>query len=720
MAGYRRRMQLREMSRDRQIVEKDMETLYLGNLKTVESDLTLPDKGAQGSDIRWSSGEERFLTSSGKVTRPLPGMGNREVTLTGTFAFGEIREKKEYKVTILEEDSPHRDREVHRVGMRQRDPAETAVPLQEYSGQVRILPGSRFYGTQERMRRYLAGVDNDQMLWNFRKASGLDTKAAEAPGGWDAPECLLRGHTTGHYLSALALCYRATGDEGIRDKAEEMVRELGICQRAFAEVEGIQEGFLSGYSEEQFDFLESYTPYPEIWAPYYTLHKILAGLLDCYRFAGCGEALGIAGKIGTWIWRRLRRLPAGQLEKMWSMYIAGEFGGMNASLTELGMITGKDEYIQCARLFDNRRLFDQLADGMDCLDGLHANQHIPQIQGALALYSALGEESYRKIAEVFWTTVTENRGYATGGVGETEMFHGFREIGSLLTGRTQETCASYNMLKLTKELFRLDPDTAYMDYYERVTLNHILATSAADESGESTYFLPLAPGMKREFLRENSCCHGTGMESHFRYREGMYFQDTGGTVLYINLYIPSEISGGYGNLAARLEMLSRRRQRFRIRVRGNVLREIRLRRPDWADSWQVNEVGAGPLEVTPDEKGYLCIAGDFPAGMTLEVEWTPRLRLVRTPDMPERTAVKYGPYILAALSEKKEFLRVPFGEEDVAEKLRWDGDAGDGRIRFRCGEITWIPLCEIDDESYHVYVISPVQKKVQREPEKDR
>lgn len=685
---------------DRQVIERDMDALYLGNLNTVEFDLKLPTKGRYGSDIRWESGHDRFLANDGRVSRPPYGTGNREVVLTGFFTCGKAQGSKEYLVTILEQERPHKTLEAHPVFVKEytRD-TDKAGAVEECAGaQVRLLPGNEFYEAQERMHQYLLGVEDDRMLYHFRKASGLDTLGADSPDGWDAEECKLRGHTTGHYLSALALCYHALGDERIRRKTVYMVRELGKCQQAFSRIKGIGEGFLSGYPEEQFDLLERYTPYPKIWAPYYTLHKILAGLLDCFRYIGSGEALTIAEGIGMWTYRRLSGLPRQQLEKMWSMYIAGEFGGMNAVMAQLAGLTGREEFVRCARLFDNDKLFEPLSGGMDMLEGMHANQHIPQVLGAVELYKITGECRYLDIAEVFWTTVAENRSYACGGVGEGEMFRGFREIGGLLTANTQETCASYNMLKLTKELYQLHLDAAYMDYYERVLYNHILATPAKDASGESTYFFPLGPGMRRTFLKENSCCHGTGMESHFKYREGIYYRRK--DAVYINLYIPSVLRCGDRDGVIELERISQSRQRYRIRIKGMNIRTLYLRKPGWAETFAVWEAGRR-LEPTPDQNGYLAISGDFRTERELEVQWGQHIELIRTPDEPELTALQYGPYILAALSEEEDFLTMPFDEADAGRRMEKDqGDA----VRFRCGNWKWIPLYEVDKEAYHVYV----------------
>ncbi len=686
-----------------QIIKQDMEALYLGNLKTVEFDLELPTKGKYGSDIRWESGEERFLTNEGKVSRPLYGMSNREVVLTGFFSMGDAWMKKEYQVTILEQENPYKEEAVYRID------EEVDAEQEQQLGTVceccdsciRILPGNEFYDAQERMHYYLLTVDNDEMLYHFRKASGLDTKGANSPYGWDAEESKLKGHTTGHYLSALALCYHATGDLRVKDKAEYMVKELGKCQEAFSSLEGIQEGFLSGYSEEQFDLLEEYTVYPKIWAPYYTLHKIMAGLLDCYLYIESGQALAIAEKMGLWTTRRLSRLPHFQLKKMWSMYIAGEFGGMNAVMAQLAVLTGRKEFVECAKLFDNEKLFYPLENNQDQLSGMHANQHIPQIIGAVELYKAAGEKRYLRIAQAFWATVTRNRTYAAGGVGETEMFQGFGKTGSLLTANTQESCASYNMLKLTKELYQINPNVRYMDYYEKTLYNHILATLSDDDSGESTYFFPLGPGMRREFLRENSCCHGTGMESHFRYREGMYYRKD--KEFYINLYIPSELETENHDLTVRLNRTSKREQRYQIRIRGTGIDTLYLRRPNWAKDIEIIMDGQN-VEIDVNEQGYIVISESFSKEMILEVSLSPDFRIVRAGDEPTKAAIQYGPYLLAALSEEQEFIHVTFNEKDVHTKMHWENAMGKDAICFACDGKKWIPVNEVKEDAYHVYV----------------
>lgn len=754
----------KEYLSDEEIVQQDMDSLYIGNLNTVEFDLTLPHVGKYGSEITWKSGHDVFLTNDGKVRRPSYGMGNREISLYADFQYGKASGRKVYEVRILEEENKLCVSRVYPVCVRAgagrmmylpkaaivdtRDgdtiphpvewnhgsrvlfekpgmyflegklagtevPVTAEVTVEEHlseekkntepvvrecsEAKIRLLEGSEFYEAQERMKGYLLSVDDDQMLYNFRKASGLDTRGAASMDGWDSEESQLRGHTTGHYMSALALCYQATGDEKIKEKAVYMVQGMNECQTAFERVEGIHEGFLSAYSEEQFDLLEEYTPYPDIWAPYYTLHKIFAGLLDCYRYIGSEKALHIAEKLGTWVWKRLSALSHEKLAKMWSMYIAGEFGGMNAVMAELYDLTRREEFLRCAKIFDNDKLFYPLEQKKDALSTMHANQHIPQILGAMEIFKATGEKKYFDISEFFWHTVISAHAYATGGTGEGEMFHESGKIGALLTKNTEETCASYNMLKLTKELFQYHPDVRYMDYYERTVTNHILATQEKRVTGESTYFLPLGPGMKKEFLCENSCCHGTGMESHFKYREGIYFYDEDS--IYLNLFIPSELRWEEKDIFVRLETGCENPEQMKVFVKRSGLNTIKIRKPDWLGDYSIKEAGE-EIQILADADGYFRISGDFTEGKVLELDFPYSFRILRAPDEQEKAALQFGPYIMAAISEEQEFIRVPFDEHDVDSRMERKEN-----LEFVCEGRRWIPLCKVGEEVYHVYFI---------------
>ena len=745
---------------DQEIVRRDIEALYLGNLGTVEFDLRLPGRGKNGSQITWESDNPSLVDHLGRVTRPAYGRGNRTATLTACFAYGGCAEKRQYPVTVLEQGNDIEVTEVLPIAVnavrgervclpsasavRTRDgrviarflewegglehvweqvglyqvrgrlcdtdiPVVCRVEVREASGEkpspparvlesleknVTLLEGSCFYDAQERVHQYLLRTDPDQWLYNFRRAAGLPAGAAEPMTGWDAPEGLLRGHSTGHYLSALALCWRATGDEAILQKARYMVKALAECQDAFASQEGCRPGFLSAYSEEQFDLLEVFTPYPKIWAPYYTLHKILAGLLDLWRLAGLPEAGTVAEGIGDWIYARLSRLGHEQRVKMWRIYIAGEYGGMNESLADLYLLTGKEEYLTAARYFDNDRLFYPLEQGADALDGMHANQHIPQMVGAMRIYEASGEERYHTIARRFWRAAG-SRMYAPGGVGESEMFHRPGEVAGLLTASTQESCATYNMLKLTKELYQYRPDAAYMDYYERAAFNHTLSSCDHQPTGGTTYFLSMLPGAVKGFdCSGNSCCHGTGMESQFRYTEGICFK--GVDSIYVNLLIPFRLRCPEEGLSLTMKADASDPGAAELTLESEKPCTLRIRKPCWADGDAL--VDGRPVSA-PD--GYLTLRREGTACGRLEIRFLCSLRYEEAPDRTDCFTVHYGPYVLAALTDQTDRLRLRAGRPD-SDFVREPGRP----LAFRCREngVLFVPLAHVWRDEYQVYL----------------
>lgn len=752
--------------RSDEIIEKDINSLYLGNLKTVEFDLNLPAAGANGSEISWESGNDRIIATDGKVSRPPFGRGSREVTLTATFSHGGLSKRKTYTVTVLEQENKVKVRKVypieccaekgkvfylpgaavietesgktisHSVEWTDSDriradktgelhaegflkgteiPVHAVLHVAEQSepeiidkaakvsaftkGEVRLEGESPYLAAQERVREFLLSVDDDQMLVNFRRAAGLDTLGAPEMIGWDAPDGLLRGHTTGHYLSALALCYRATKDETVHKKAEYMVDSLEKCQNAFAKSPGFHPGFLSAYSEEQFDLLEVYTQYPKIWAPYYTLHKILAGLLDCCQMAGIKSALEIADKVGDWVYNRLSGLTHEQRSRMWGMYIAGEFGGMNDVLSQLYILTGKSSHLAAAKLFDNDKLFYPMNEKIDALDELHANQHIPQVIGAMKIFEASGEKRYYDIASFFWESVTGAHIYAIGGTGEGEMFHEPNRIACQLSKNTAETCASYNMLKLTRELYRYRPDTAYMDYYERTMVNHILSSGDCVPNGASTYFMPLAPGFSKEFDDENSCCHGTGLENHFRYVESIYYKTS--DTLFVNLFVPSRVDW----TEKRIKLVQTAREDkpgdISFEIHGSAEFTLKIRIPRWsADDISVWLNGNSTL--MRKENGYLILKRQWKDNDTVKIHFPAFLRVEPSPDDGDIVSLAYGPYVLAALTDSKEFISLPLTSKPLEEIF--ERKCGTTEFLMKDIGIVFKPLYQVHHELYQVYI----------------
>lgn len=742
--------------RSSEIIQQDLDAIYIGNLNTLDNDLILPKKGKNGSLFTWESGEDRFITSEGKVHRPLYGMGNRKVTLTVTASYQGQVARKEFIATVLQKTKENIVTFVQPVvlsaslgskatlpsvviadtkdGRRMTLPViwETLEPAKEETtltiegqvegtpikalaeihyqknlsakkgpdkkasffplSRVRLKEGTLFYNYQQLMISYLLGLDDDQLLYNFRQAAGLDTKGAPPMTGWDEESCKLKGHTTGHYLSAIALAWAATGRQEFLDKINYMVEELDKCQQALAKSGKYHYGFFSAYSEDQFDLLEVYTKYPEIWAPYYTLDKIMSGLYDCHVLAENETAKSMLDKMGDWVYKRLSRLPKEQLDTMWAMYIAGEFGGMLGTMVKVYELTGKENHLKAAKLFENQKLFYPMSENYDTLEDMHANQHIPQIMGAMDLYRASGEEIWWKIAKNFWNIVTDGHTYCIGGVGETEMFHRANTSCSYLSDKAAESCASYNMLRLTGQLFEYSLSGNLMDYYDKTLRNHILTSSSHKSDGGTTYFMPLGPGQHKEFfLSENSCCHGTGMESRFRYMEHIFAYNE--KSLYINLLIDSLLLDEKGN--ALLELQSNKTEDLiEIHCHKDPGKDLKIHIPAWGQKDFKVYVNGSLHADTGLHDGYLTIE-KARAGDTIQLELPMEFRLLNNNSDSRFVNLAYGPYIMASLSRERDFLPAPALDEihPLSREMVFQ-DAKGRKI---------IPLPRVDLEAYHVY-----------------
>jgi DUF1680 family protein len=304
---------------------------------------------------------------------------------------------------------------------------------------VRLLDGP-FKTAMERDGTYMLSLAPDRLLHNFRVNAGLPS-SAEPLGNWEKPTSELRGHLTGHYLSACALMYASIGDARFKERADQLVGELAKCQAALG-----SSGYLSAFPEAFFDRLEADG---KVWAPYYTLHKIFAGLLDAHALCGSAQALDTASKFGDWVVARTGRLSDEQLQKA----LGTEHGGINESMANLYALTGKTAHLQAARRLCHASVLDPLAAGKDALSGLHANTQIPKIIGAARLYELTGEARDRSIAVFFWERVVNHHSYAMGGNSDHEGFGQPDKLNGRVSPFTAESCNTYNMLKLTRHLF---------------------------------------------------------------------------------------------------------------------------------------------------------------------------------------------------------------------------------------------------------------------------
>ena len=755
---------------NKDMIQKDLDDIYLGNLFTVEADLSFPAEGKNGSKFTWKSSFVYILSDEGKVTRPRTGSGNRIVTLTVTAEKDGENASRDFEVTVLERpsrlvitgvnpviaeiaigekyqlptvvivtkeggvfgtlpvvwknvpDFAKLDQGVYTISgealinapeftptaqvtvvLEKAEALEELYVQRVYAfglGDVKLMPG-HFDENRKRFEEFLLNCNDDQMLYNFRVACGLPTKDAPPMTGWDSPEGLLRGHTTGHYLSGIALACAGSVENGakFKQKVDYMIESLAECKDAFQASGNYAPGFLSAYSEEQFDKLEEYVVYPKIWAPYYTLHKIFAGLLDCYEYGTNDKALYIAERLGDWVYARLSKLPSYQLNKMWAMYIAGEYGGMNEAMARLYKLSPKAEYLAAARLFDNEKLFLPMAQNINTLCDIHANQHVPQIIGTFEIFRQTGESVSYEIARNFWRFATEAHIYNLGGIGEGEMFRDPNLAAAYLTDKTAESCVSYNMLKLSSLLFQYEPSSKYMDYYERTLFNHIAGNGdASGPTGGSTYFMPLRPGGKKGFdVHGNTCCHGTGLESHVKYQESIYFKSE--NTLYVNLYVASKLEWKEKNVTFTQtgDFLKEERATFEISTdKGSVDVEIRLRIPYWLDKNTNASIKHNGVDVNYVVKdGYAIVAGPFKNEDNLEISLPFHFRLEPTPDDSKVCCLFYGPLVLVVDHESQEFIELPADNKFDVKKT--------GDLEFSWAGHKFIPLFMANERPYHAY-----------------
>ncbi len=516
-------------------------------------------------------------------------------------------------------------------------PPPTRAPFS--LAQVRLLDGP-FKDAQRRGIDNLFRLDPERLLHTFRLNAGLPTNARPY-GGWEAPDCELRGHSLGHYLSACALMYQATGDERLKARALEIVQGLSAVQKALPQ-RGMHEGYLSAFPEEFFDRVEARR---NVWAPYYTIHKILAGLIDVHRATGDATALEIARGMASWVGFRASRLDATR----WQEMLGTEYGGMEDALTALYAITGEPVYLRLARLFDQRSLFDPLSRGEDPLDGLHANTQIPKAIGAALDCELTGERRYCAVAGTFWKDVARDRSYVTGSNSDDEHFTPRMTLSRHLGESTAETCNTYNMLKLSHRLALRSPDAEQMDFYERGLLNHILSSQDPD-TGMVMYYLPLRSGAWRTYSTPEEsfwCCFGTGMENPARYGEAIYAHDA--SALYVDLFIASELR--WPERGLRLEQQTRfpyeGATALRFRLERPTRLALHLRHPTWASRVTLRVNGAS-VDAASRPGAYAVLEREWHDGDVVDVRSPMSLHLEQTADDPRVTAIAYGPVVLAA------------------------------------------------------------------------
>jgi len=504
--------------------------------------------------------------------------------------------------------------------------------------EVRLLEGP-FRDAMIRDQEYLLSLDQDRLLHTFRLTAGLPT-TAQPLGGWELPDVELRGHAVGHYLSAVSIMYASTGDARFKRRADSLVAEFAKVQAA--ESAKFHPGYLSAFPEELFDRVDARQ---RVWAPYYTIHKIMAGLLDAFLLTGNPQALDVLKKQADWAIARNARLSEAQMQAM----LQTEHGGMVEVLSNLYAVTGEEKYLATAKLFEHKRILDPLARREDPLDNLHANTQIPKIIGAAREYELTGDPRYRDIATFFWDRVVHHRSFAFGGNSDGESFFPEAETSQHLGAEGPETCNTYNMLKLTRHVFSWAPSAESMDFYERALLNHILG-SQDPETGQIIYYCPLKPGAFKTFSTPMDsfwCCVGTGMENHGKYNDTIYFHDDAS--LYVNLFIASELT--WKDKGLRLRQVTKYPEQdstsLAITAAAPVRFALKVRYPSWATAGITLTVNGRPQPVTAAPGSYLTLEREWKTGDTVQLRLPMTLHMEALPDNPHIQALMYGPVVLA-------------------------------------------------------------------------
>ena len=532
---------------------------------------------------------------------------------------------------------------------------------------VRLLP-SPYLDAVNANRRYLLTLEPDRLLHNFMTSAGLKPKG-EVYGGWEKDT--IAGHTLGHYLGALSLMHAQTG---LTDKAGKLDKQDELCRRVACIVEQLGaaqqahgDGYVGGFTRKRKDgsIVDGKEIFAEImrgdirsagfdlngcWVPLYNWHKLFAGLFDAHKYCGNRQALTVAVNLGVYVDRVFAALNDEQVQTV----LACEHGGINESFAELFALTKDPRWLRLAQRLYHRKVLDPLAQERDELANLHANTQVPKLVGLARLFELAGKPADAVAPRFFWNTVTANHSYVIGGNADREYFQAPRSIATHITEQTCEACNTYNMLRLTRHLFAWRPDAALFDYYERAHLNHILAQQNP-QTGMFTYMTPLMSGIAREFSEPFEsfwCCVGSGMESHAKHGDSIWWQGGQGAAetMFVNLYIPSRAFWQ----SRRAEFALNTRYPYEGRVEIELAKlgvpgefTLALRIPAWVSepiSLSVN----GKAATTVRHAGYVLLRRRWRAGDKVVLELPLALRLEATPGDDGTVAVLRGPMVLAA------------------------------------------------------------------------
>jgi uncharacterized protein len=513
------------------------------------------------------------------------------------------------------------------------------------------LTGGPLKHAQELDAQYLLDLQPDSMLAYLRQRAGLEPKA-KPYGGWDGAGRQLTGHIAGHYLSAVSLMWAATGDPRFKERADYIVSELKVIQDAQGD------GYLGALMDDKggdgklhFEELckgvirSGGFDLNGLWSPWYVEHKIFAGLRDAYRYTGNQTALQVEIKFAGWVESIVNKLDDEQDQKM----LATEFGGMNEVTADLYADTGDARWLALSGKFEQRAMIDPLANGQDILGGKHGNTQVPKMIGSLSRYIYTGNETDYKAASFFYDQIVDHHSFATGGHGKNEYLSAPDHLNDYIDGRTAETCDVYNMIKMSRELFSVNPDIRYADFHERALFNHILASQDPDD-GRVCYMVPVGRGVQHEYqdkFEDFTCCVGSGMESHALHGYGLYYESPG--KLWVSLYAPTRAhwQAEGVDLEMSTDFPMGEAASLKITPKSPKTFTVALRRPYWAGNGFAVKVNGQAVKELPKPDSYVEIARKWKKNDTVELVLPKTLRKEPLPDNPDRFALMWGPLVLA-------------------------------------------------------------------------
>ena len=527
---------------------------------------------------------------------------------------------------------------------------------------------------------FLKKMDTARLLAGFRTTAGIDTKGVRPYGGWE--DSLLGGHCVGHYLTALAQAVKVTGDKELKEKSQTLIAGLEECQKKLGT------GFLFGAKvedkedvEKQFDILEGKKK-GETWVPWYNMHKVLAGLVDTYKYTGNETALLVAEKLGDWIYARVSKWDLKTNQKV----LETEYGGMNDCLYELYSYSHNKHHLEAAQKFNEKALFLTAAKGeKNCLDGKHANTQIPKFIGAIKRYNVLkqlGEakqedEAYLADAEKFFEMVVKRHSFVTGGISVMEHFRKDYHLDEIRTQTNCESCCAHNMLKLAKELFKATRKKEYADYYE-TTLRNAIMGAVKTESGAASYFTPMATGYYKTFGEEDPeknmfwCCTGSGMENFTKLGDSIYFRAN--DTLLVNQYVASKVTWEEKNLV--LTQKSDVTKSEEISFVLNALHDkeisdvaIALRIPDWMHGEATIYVNGAEKMTAAGNSEYVLLERNWEDGDVIMAKYPMSVESVGLLDQDAVFAFRYGPTVLAAKLGKEKMGEATWAGIDLTAPL---------------------------------------------------